>query len=272
VTTTTQMWLRICPFVVFVVVMCAKGQTAWKMVWSDEFSGPANSQPDSTKWGYDLGAGGWGNAELETYTNAAENAHLDGNGNLIIRALSTASGVYTSGRLKTQGKFDVTYGKIEARIKLPFGQGIWPAFWMIGSNIGAVGWPACGEIDIMENIGREPSINHGSMHGPGYGENSITATYTLSGGKRFSDDFHLFTIVWSPESVEFFVDSISYQKVTFRSLPPGKKWVFNKPFFLLLNLAVGGTFSGYPDATTQFPQEMTVDYVRVYRAVPAPGN
>ena len=239
------------------------------MVWSDEFSGPANSQPDSTKWAYDLGAGRWGNNELETYTNLSDNVHLDGNGNLIIRVVHAESSKYTSARLKTQGKFDVTYGKIEARIKLPFGQGVWPAFWMIGSNISTAGWPACGEIDIMENIGHEPSIVHGSMHGPGYsGGNSITAAYTLPGGKRFADDFHLFTIIWSPERIEFFVDSTSYRRITSRYLPPGRKWVFNKPFFLLLNVAVGGTFSGNPNATTQFPQEMKVDYVRVYQSAP----
>src|SRR2546422_925529 len=149
--------------VYFVLAFAVCAQPGWRLVWSDEFDGPANSRPDRARWNYDIGHGqdGWGNQELENYTDAAENVHVDGQGHLIIRALRTASGNtsagYTSARLKTQGTFSVTYGKIEARIKLPYGQGIWPAFWMLGSDIGKAGWPACGEIDIMENIGREPS-------------------------------------------------------------------------------------------------------------------
>jgi len=240
-------------------------------VWSDEFEGPANSVPDQAKWGYDTGATGWGNQELENYTKSPDNASLDGNGNLVIRAVRTASG-YTSARLKTQGKFTTTYGKIEARMRIPYGQGLWPAFWMLGSDIDTIGWPACGEIDIMENIGREPSINHGSMHAPGFsGGNSMTALYTLPNAQKFSDDFHTFSIVWSPQAVEFFVDGNSYEKVTPASIPPGTKWVFNKPFFLLLNVAVGGSWPGNPDASTQFPQTMTVDYVRVYQAAAPPA-
>jgi len=255
-------------------ILVAQGisaQTAWRLVWSDEFDGPANSLPDQTKWGYDTGATGWGNQELENYTKSPDNASLDGNGNLVIRAVRTASG-YTSARLKTQGKFTTTYGKIEARMRIPYGQGLWPAFWMLGSDIDTVGWPACGEIDIMENIGREPSINHGSMHAPGYsGGNSMTALYTLPNAQKFSDDFHTFSIVWSPQAVEFFVDGHSYEKVTPASIPAGTKWVFNKPFFLLLNVAVGGSWPGNPDASTQFPQTMTVDYVRVYQAAAPPA-
>src|SRR5438552_14367198 len=137
----------------------------WRMVWHDEFAGPANEPPDRAKWTYDLGATGWGNAELENYTNSTNNAALDGEGHLVIQAIA-ANGGYTSARLKTEGIAAFTYGRIEARIKLPFGQGIWPAFWMLGSDIGTVGWPRCGEIDIMENIGKEPAMVHGTVHGP----------------------------------------------------------------------------------------------------------
>jgi beta-glucanase (GH16 family) len=165
--------------------------------------------------------------------------------------------------LKTQGIFSAQYGRIEVRAKLPFGQGLWPAFWMLGTNITSVGWPQCGEIDIMEAIGREPSTNHGTLHGPGYsGGSGVTAAYTLPGGQRFSDDFHVFAIQWAPQTVTFSVDGNVYATVTPAALR-GAPWVFDNRFFLVLNVAVGGTFPGNPDATTQFPQEMTVDYVRV---------
>ena len=232
-------------------------------IWADEFNGAANSAPDPAKWTYDLGAGGWGNQELETYTNLPQNVFVDGAGHLIIRAERSGS-TYTSARLKTQGKFSAQYGTIEARIRLPFGQGIWPAFWMLGANITTAGWPQCGEIDIMENIGREPSINHGSAHGPGYsGGSSITGLFTLSGGARLSDDFHTFAIQWAPGTIKFFVDGNIYKTVTVASLPAGASWVFDNPFFLILNVAVGGNWPGGPDATTTFPQQMMVDYVRV---------
>jgi beta-glucanase (GH16 family) len=230
--------------------------------WSDEFDGPANALPDSSKWTYDLGGGGWGNQELETYTNSPDNVHLDGNGHLIIRVVSNGS-AFTSARLKTQGLFTAQYGHLEASIKLPAGRGIWPAFWMLGSNITSVGWPQCGEIDVMENIGSEPSVNHGSVHGPGYsGGRSVTARYVLPGNARFSDGFHTFAIDWTPGTIVFSVDGTNYQTVTRSSIPSGAAWVFDAPFFLLLNVAVGGTFPGSPDATTSFPQEMVVDYVR----------
>ena len=232
-------------------------------VWADEFNGAANSPPDPTKWTFDLGATGWGNQELENYTNSPRNVFVDGAGHLIIRAERSGS-TYTSARLKTQGLFTPRYGTIEARIRLPFGQGIWPAFWMLGTNFSTDGWPQCGEIDIMENIGQQPSTNHGSAHGPGYsGGNSVTGLYTLAGGARLSDDFHTFAIQWAPGSIKFLVDGNAYKTVTATSLPAGAPWVFDHPFFLILNVAVGGNWPGAPDATTQFPQEMMVDYVRV---------
>jgi beta-glucanase (GH16 family) len=245
------------------LTVAAMAQTSgiWRLAWSDEFAGPANSAPDPTKWTYDLGAGGWGNQELETYTNTRENSYLDGSGNLVIQAIKTGSG-YTSARLKTQGLFAITYGRLEARIRIPYGQGLWPAFWMLGANIDSIGWPKCGEIDVMENIGKEPGTVHGTIHGTGDTGVGIGAPYTLPGGARFADDFHRFSVIWSPESIEFFVDDNRYQTVTREQA--GQQWVFDHPFFLLLNVAVGGSWPGNPDSTTVFPQTMLVDYVRVY--------
>ncbi|MFZ1132114.1 MAG: glycoside hydrolase family 16 protein, partial [Terriglobales bacterium] len=250
----------------------------WTLVWSDEFDGPNGSGIDGTKWVAETGGKGWGNQELEYYTDRTANASLH-EGNLVIRAIAEKytgpDGVarnYTSARLKTFGKFSQTYGRFEARIKIPAGQGMWPAFWMLGDDIGNVGWPACGEIDIMENIGKEPATIHGSIHGPGYvGGTGIEAAYTLPGKQRFADDFHVFAVEWDRDSVNFYVDRERYVRRTRADLQPGWKWVFDKPFFLILNLAVGGYWPGDPDPTTVFPQSMLVDYVRVYRrSEPAP--
>jgi len=270
VTILVAMQLRLTVLALLVLSLPSAAQGKWKLVWSDEFNGPANSAPDPAKWVYDLGAGGWGNNELETYTHDLENAHVDGEGNLVIRALRSEQR-YTSARLKTQGKFAVTFGKIEARMKLPHGQGLWPAFWMLGADISTAHWPTCGEIDIMEQIGKEPSKVHGTLHGPDYsGGNGITAEFSLPGNEKFSDRFHTFSVVWTPASVEFLVDSVSYAKTSAEDLKE-KKWVFNKPFFLLLNLAVGGNWPKNPDASTEFPQTMTVDYIRVYQAEEIPA-
>ena len=173
---------------------------------------------------------------------------------------------YTSARLKTQNKFSLTYGRIEARVKVPYGQGIWSAFWMLGTNIDQVGWPTCGEIDVMENIGREPSTVHGTIHGPGYsGANGLEASYSLSNSRRFTDDFHTFATEWEPNVIRFYVDGILYKTTTPADLPPNSSWVFDHPFFILLNVAVGGYWPGNPDASTVFPQTMMVDYVRAYQ-------
>ncbi len=232
--------------------------------WADEFDGAANSLPDPAKWTYDLGNNnGWGNNELQTYTNVAQNVRLDGAGHLIIHVERAGSG-FTSARIKTQGLFAATYGRIESRIRIPSGQGIWPAFWMLGSSITSTGWPRCGEIDIMENVGREPSVNHGSIHGPGYsGGNAISGLFTLPGPARLADDFHVFAIQWAAGTITFSVDGAAYKTVTPGLLPAGASWVFDSPFFLILNVAVGGNFPGPPDATTQLPQDLIVDYVRV---------
>jgi len=248
----------------------ASGNGTWTLVWSDEFSGADGSAPDSTKWTYDIGGNGWGNQELESYTSWPQNVQVQ-NGNLVIVATQeTYTGTdgitrnYTSARLKTQGLFAQQYGKFEARIKLPYGQGLWPAFWMLSSNISSAGWPACGEIDIMENIGSEPSTIYGSLHGPqGSGEASGSAAYTLPSGQKFSDDYHIFTVEWEPNQARFYVDGTLYESHTSADMPAGA-WVFDHPFFIILNVAVGGTWPGSPDQTTVFPQEMLVDYVRVY--------
>ena len=249
------------------------GESRWSLVWSDEFNGQDGSRPDPAKWKFDVGGNGWGNHELEYYTDRRENSFVRG-GNLVIQARQenftgpdrVAHG-YTSARITTQGLFDQAYGRFEARIKIPRGQGLWPAFWILGNNAEKVGWPGCGEIDIMENIGKEPSLVHGSMHGPGYsGDSGYTSEYKLPGGVHFFDDFHVFAIEWEPNVVPFFVDQEEYATFTPARLPTGMKWVFDHPFFIILNVAVGGDWPGAPDAATEFPQSMLVDYVRVYKA------
>ncbi len=244
---------------------------AWVLSWSDEFNGADGSAPDPAKWAFDLGGGGWGNGELETYTSRPQNAVIRG-GNLVITAAKeTYTGTdgisrdYTSARLKTQGLFSQSSGRFEARIKIPTGQGIWPAFWLLGNDVTTNGWPACGEIDIMENIGSQPATVYGTIHGPGYsGGTAIGASHTLATGK-YADDFHLYAVEWESTQIRFYVDGFLYATRTPADLPNnGSVWVFDHPFFLLLNLAVGGNWPGAPDSTTVFPQQMLVDYVRVY--------
>jgi serine/threonine-protein kinase len=235
-----------------------------QLIWSDEFNGAAGSPPDPAKWVYDLGGNGWGNHELEVYTDNRANSFLDGQGHLVIQALQPTPGKFTSARLKTQGKFAFEYGRAEARIRIPYGQGIWPAFWMLGADTRRKGWPACGEIDIMENIGREPDTVHGTVHGPGYsGAHGIGKPFQIAAG-RFADDYHIYAVEWTPERIDFLVDGQSYHTVTPASLPAGTKWVYDHPFFLILNVAVGGAWPHNPDQTSVFPQTMLVDYVRVY--------
>lgn len=246
----------------------------WKLLWSDEFNGPNGSAVDASKWKHDIGGGGWGNQELEYYTDGTENARIQ-NGALEITATPAGASShgcwygtcqFTSARLLTAGKFDVAYGRIEARIQIPRGQGIWPAFWMLGANIGNVGWPGCGEIDIMENIGKEPSTNHGSLHGPGYsGGNPLTGAQSLPGGAKLADGFHTYAVEWDPGIIRFYLDDTLYETRTPNDVPAGGKWVYDHPFFLILNVAVGGGWPGSPDGSTSFPQTMKVDYVRVYK-------
>jgi len=244
----------------------AAAADGWHLVWSDEFNQPDGSAPDSSKWGYDVGGNGWGNNELEYYTARTNNARIE-DGKLVIEARQESFGGknLTSARLLTKGKWSFTYGRIEARIKIPRGQGIWPAFWMLGTNIASVHWPNCGEIDIMENIGKEPGTVHGTVHGPGYsGGAGIGGPVTLPHNVAVADDFHVFAVKCETNRVTWFMDGRSYFTVTPTNLPGKTRWVFDQPKFLLLNLAVGGGWPGYPDQTTTYPQRMVVDYVRVY--------
>ncbi|UFU15468.1 glycoside hydrolase family 16 protein [Curtobacterium sp. C1] len=236
-----------------------------KLLAADEFDGPAGSAPNPAIWRFDTGAGGWGNQELETYTDSRRNSALNGSGQLAITAIREPDGTFTSARLKTEGTFTAQYGRVEARIKIPRGQGIWPAFWMLGADIGQVGWPACGEIDVMENVGYEPTIVHATVHGPGYsGANGLSAACTSPTGAAFADDFHVFGVDWRPDSITWLVDGVERGTVT-RDAVGTNPWVFDKPFFVVLNVAVGGTWPGSPDATTRFPQQMLVDWVRVWQ-------
>ena len=260
---------------------CASGGTTtttpapgeWRLAWNDEFNGPAGATFDRAKWVADTGGEGWGNREREFYTTRPENVATDGAGHLVITARAEPDTTkyrcwyggcrFTSARLKTQGLFDQAYGRFEARLQLPRGQGIWPAFWMLGRDIGTVGWPASGEIDIMENIGREPNIVHGTVHGPGYsGAQGPGGADTLAA--PLADGFHVYGIEWEPAEIRWYIDGRQYWRLTPAQLPAGARWVFDHPHFLLLNVAVGGNWPGEPDATSTYPQRMLVDWVRVY--------
>jgi beta-glucanase (GH16 family) len=270
--------LKLLGFVVASLVLiwgCDTGDTQklpkrnWVLSWSDEFDGASGTQPDPAKWTFDIGTGqdGWGNQELQRYTNRTQNVALDGDGNLVITALreSFQGSAYTSGRIKTQGLFEQQYGRFEARIQTPYGPGIWPAFWMLGKNITEVSWPQCGEIDIVEQRGQEPHIIHGTIHGPGYsGGNSITKAFAKRNG-RFDTQFHLYAVEWFPDRIDFFIDDFLYYRIN-RSDVEGIRgeWVYDQPFFLILNVAVGGNYVGFPTASTRFPQTMRIDYVRAY--------
>jgi len=233
-----------------------------QLVMQDEFDG---ATLNNAFWSYDIGTGsnGWGNNELEYYTDKPENIKVE-NGMLRITAVkeSYMGSGYTSARILTKGKFEQKYGRIEARIKMPYGKGLWPAFWMIGANSSTVSWPQCGEIDIMEYLGSNPTSIFGTVHGPGYsGGSAITKSYSLS-NDRFDNDFHIFGIEWGENYINFYVDNVLYNQIT-----PSKvtgEWVFNQPFYIILNLAVGGNYPGSPNSETVFPQTMLVDYVRVY--------
>ncbi len=244
-------------------------QRNWQLVWSDEFDGSSGTSPDPAKWVFDIGTGsnGWGNQELQYYTGRPENAALDGQGNLLITARrETFSGApFTSARIKTQGLFAQAYGRFEARLKTPYGPGLWPAFWLLGADIETVEWPQCGEIDIMELRGQEPNIINGTVHGPGYsGGAAITQSFALV-NDRFDADFHRYAIEWGKDYIDYFVDDTLYQRISPDDIPG--EWVFDDPFFIILNVAVGGTYVGFPTSQTPFPQQMTVDYVRVYQEV-----
>jgi beta-glucanase (GH16 family) len=231
-----------------------------ELVWGDEFAGSAI---DPAKWGFDLGNNnGWGNQELEYYTNSGDNAFIS-NGNLVIQAKQQSlSGFnYTSARLLTKDKQNFKFGRVDVRAKLPKGQGIWPAIWLLGSDIDQNKWPKCGEIDIMELRGQEPNKILTTMHfskSDGTPDQKGSADQVLASG-NFSDDFHLFSLVRSKDQLRFFLDGTLYYTFTSIDAP---SLPINNPFFLILNVAVGGNFLGSPNAATVFPQQMQVDYVR----------
>jgi beta-glucanase (GH16 family) len=255
----------------------------WKLAWSDEFNSKSGTAPDARIWGHEIGDGvaignpGWGNDELEYYTESTSNAATDGVGNLVITAKAADGSLqcyygpckYTSARLLTKNRFEVAYGRVEARIKVPRGAGLWPAFWMLGTDIDQVNWPQSGEIDIMENVGRLPNRVFGTLHGPGYsGGQSYGRSIDLA--TPVADDFHTFAIEWQPNKIVWFVDGIQYHQATPNdAFLQGKQWVYNHPFFMLLNVAVGGNFGGAVGADTTFPQTMLVDYVRLFQAKPS---
>lgn len=232
----------------------------WELVWQDEFDG---SYLDTDYWIYDTGAGGWGNEELQFYTNRPDNVRTE-QGVLVIEARQEEfrGSDYTSARIKTQTLNSWTYGRIEARMKLPTGQGIWPAFWMLGENFPTAGWPECGEIDIMENIG-DPRTVYGTVHGPGYSGGDGVGSSVTTSGDPLDESFHNYYVEWKPDEIRWYLDGVEYHSITNADVPG--EWVYDHPFFIILNLAVGGQWPGYPDQTTQFPQQLMVDYVRVYR-------
>jgi beta-glucanase (GH16 family) len=248
-----------------------RAQGPWRLTWSDEFDGPAGTPPDPARWVHDVGGHGFGNAQLEFNTARPENASLDGAGNLVLRAIAEdyQGNRYTSARLTTAGRFAQAHGRFEIRARLPRGAGLWPAFWMLGDDFARVGWPACGEIDILEGRGQVPDGVVGSLHGPGYsGGSPISGTYFTPDGAALTDDFHVYAVEWERGRISWFVDDALYHVATGAQLPAGAPWVFEHPFFLLLNLAVGGHFVGPPSATTPFPAELVVDWVRVHERAP----
>lgn len=240
----------------------------WKLVWADEFNGPDGSQPDPAKWSYDTGAGGWGNGELEDYTERVDNAYIE-KGSLVIQAKkeSYEGKDYTSARLVTRAKGDWTYGRIEVRARLPQGQGIWPAIWLLPTDEVYGAWPVSGEIDIMELLGQQPDRIYGTLH---YGSPHIGqgTSYSLADGTSFSDDYHVFAVEWEPTEMRWYVDDNQYYSIShwFTSSSDAKfPAPFDQRFYLLLNIAVGGSWPGYPDENTVLPQKMYVDYVHVYQ-------
>ncbi|WP_405975481.1 family 16 glycosylhydrolase [Streptomyces sp. NBC_00988] len=249
------------------------------VTFSDTFDGAAGSAVNSSKWTQETGDN-VNNHEREYYTSGTNNASLDGQGHLVITAKKEnpanyqcwyGTCQYTSARMNTSGKFSAQYGHVEARMKIPRGQGMWPAFWMLGTDIGSVGWPNSGEIDVMENVGFEPSTIHGTIHGPGYsGANGIGAAYTLANGAAFADAYHTFAVDWAPNSIKWSVDGVVYQTRTPADVG-GNTWAFNKPFFLILNLAVGGDWPGDPNSATAFPAQLLVDSVSVTTSDTATG-
>ena len=270
--------------------VCGNGLPGWTLTWSDEFNGPNGSAPDSSKWVYDIGwgDGGWGNGELEYYTNTRQNSYMQ-DGSLVIAARTDnlQSGMtcgssackYTSARLKTLGKFSQTYGRFEARIKIPTGSGMWPAFWTMGTDFPTKDWPGCGEIDVMENWGVDGTVIAGTTHDPGYDpDNGVTGEYTFPSITTVANDYHLYAMEWETNAIRFYVDGHEYHCVRKPDAPASAcgsisgtvnksphTWPFDHPFFMLLNLAIDGDSGDRPTSSTKFPGLMLIDYVRVYK-------
>jgi beta-glucanase (GH16 family) len=265
--------------VAFLASGCNNQPPKWNLAWSDDFDGPAGTPPDQAFWEYDVGGSGWGNNELQFYTSRPENVSLDGLGHLAIIARNEAyqGRSYTSARINTRGKFEQGLGRWEARMRLPSGMGIWPAFWLLGASFPQVGWPACGEIDIMELRGQVPGVVNGTLHATGFsGGSSLTAQYVCQEPPScatppctplcpFDEDFHVFAVEVEADRIRFEVDGSVYQEIRQDLRPLGSAWPFSSPFFTILNVAVGGAYVGAPDVTTVFPQTMLVDYVRYYQ-------
>ncbi len=262
------------PLLLFVMLLTVSGcetddvqtvATLTNLVMADEFD--TEGTPNPSIWTYDIGRGpngdGWGNQELQYYTDRTDNVKID-NGLLLITAKeeSFEGASYTSARLVTRGLFEQAYGRFEARIRLPYGKGLWPAFWLLGNDCDQNIWPQCGEIDIMEYLGDSPTVTFGSVHGPGYSAGEAeTKEYELE-NDRFDTGFHVFGIEWGPDYINYYVDGDLYNRITPDDVPG--EWVFDHPFYIILNVAVGGSFPGSPNEETTFPQTMLVDYVRVY--------
>ena len=239
-------------------------------LWHDEFDGPAGAAPDPENWTAETG-GEWGDNELQQYTDRTENAQTDGEGHLVITAeRETYTGYdgvtrdYTSARLTTYKKFDFQYGHVEARMKVPRGKGLVAAFWTLGSDIEEVGWPECGEFDVVEVVGEKPSIAHGSLHGPGVGEHGWAQTEEYRNEEPLSHDWHVYAATWTPEYIEFSVDGHVYSRRTPEGLPGGARWTFDRRMHLLLTLSVGGPWAGAPDESTEWPARLLVDWIRVW--------
>lgn len=228
------------------------------LIWQDEFEGP---QPDPNFWTFEIGGGGWGNNELQFYRK--ENTYIT-DGNLVIEARKEnfSGRAYTSSRMITKGKFDFKYGRVDIRAALPFGQGVWPALWMLGANFSSIGWPACGEIDIMELIGHQPSTVYGTAHWSNEGQHASYGGNTSLSSGRFYDEFHVFSIEWDEQRIRWLLDGQEYHVL---SITGSELSEFRNNFFFIFNVAVGGNWPGYPDATTVFPQRMIVDYIRVFQ-------
>ena len=278
----SRLYVMAAACLIFLGLSQAHAQTTWNLVWSDEFNGPANSAPNPNTWAYDTGGGGWGNGELETYcapfsgaapcNSGNSNIYEDGNGNLVIKAINN-NGTWTSGRMNTIGKETFQYGRIEARMKLPVGAGFWPAFWMLGNDLNSgTSWPTCGEQDIMEWVqSYTPTTTSSTVHGPGYsGGNGIGARYTFPNGGRIDDGaYHTYGVIWAANSMQFYRDDYTkpFLTVTPATIPAGDQWVYNQPFFILLNFAIGsGGFPGATNSSTPTTGTVLVDYVRVYQA------